>query len=255
MGCKRFSIVARLVALSPPDHEELRLDDASAIALSAGLRSVPLAVSEFASAAVHYPLVLTKDASTGRFVIIALLGFEDSQNLFWDGTGWDAEYIPLNVRRQPFFVGSEDRDGKIVPVVLIDVDSPAWTEAGQRLFETGGAETTVFRERLFVLRKLIADAPPSDAFLAALIKLKLISPLRLVITDAQGDDIEVQGLYGVDEEAFDALPEAQTVQFLRAGHLRAFYAMLVSLGTIPSLIRRRERIQKQANRWFEQPAT
>ena len=52
-----------------------------------GLGEIPLAGSEF-------PLCFAKDAGTGRFDPIALLGLDLPRNLFWRDGGWRCIYVP-----------------------------------------------------------------------------------------------------------------------------------------------------------------
>ena len=43
---------------------------------------MPVVVSEFPLLAVHYPILLSKDADTGAFYCGAMLGFDAGENLF-----------------------------------------------------------------------------------------------------------------------------------------------------------------------------
>src|SRR3981081_2270915 len=69
---------------------------------------IPIVVSEFRKAATQYPIVFAKNPETGRFSAYVLNGLGVEENLFWSGTELDVAYVPLNVRRQPFYVGTND---------------------------------------------------------------------------------------------------------------------------------------------------
>ena len=88
--------MAQLVAIDNKNHLNLTVDAAKAELHGAGLHLVPAVMSEFTNMAVHYPLVITKNADTGQFVVAAMLGFEAGENLFWDLSGQcrmlEAEY-------------------------------------------------------------------------------------------------------------------------------------------------------------------
>ena len=75
--------------------------------------TVSYVVSEFRKAAVQYPIVFAKNPETGRFAPYVLTGLAPEENLFWSGTELDAAYVPLNVRRQPFYVGTTDEPGGV----------------------------------------------------------------------------------------------------------------------------------------------
>ena len=60
---------------------------------------------EFRNIQSSYPIFFQKDAETGQFFSIALLGFEKGENLFLTERGWEASYVPMSILRQPFMVG------------------------------------------------------------------------------------------------------------------------------------------------------
>src|ERR1700756_2586422 len=97
----------RLVELSRSEHAELRIRAELVEATTASQHLIPVVVSEFRKAATQYPLVFAKNPETGRFGTYVLNGLGVEENLFWSGTELDVSYVPLNVRRQPFFVGTD----------------------------------------------------------------------------------------------------------------------------------------------------
>src|SRR6185369_12591974 len=110
-----------LVELSRSDHRGLRIRADRVEACASAQHLIPIVASEFRKAAIQYPIVFAKSPETGRFGAYALNGLQPEENLFWTGTELDVAYVPLNVRRQPFYVGSSD-DGP--GVLCIDTDSP-----------------------------------------------------------------------------------------------------------------------------------
>ncbi len=62
---------------------------------------------EFRNLQAHYPILFRKRPDTGEFQPIALFGFEERENLFLTGSGWDAAYVPLTIERQPFLIGMQ----------------------------------------------------------------------------------------------------------------------------------------------------
>ena len=80
-----------IVPLDARHHATLRFDPAAA---GADRRFVRLGLSEIAFAAAEMPLCLAKDAQTGRFNLIALLGLVEPANLFAADGRFRATYIP-----------------------------------------------------------------------------------------------------------------------------------------------------------------
>src|ERR1700688_687105 len=112
-----------LVELSRAEHSELKINPDLAEASAAGQHLVPIVVSEFRKAATQYPIVFAKNPETGRFAPYVLNGLGVEENLFWSGTQLDVAYVPLNVRRQPFFVGTNDAADTPANVLCIDLDN------------------------------------------------------------------------------------------------------------------------------------
>src|SRR6266478_5260507 len=97
-----------LVELSRAEHSGLKIDPDLAEASAARQHLIPVVASEFRKAAIQYPIVFAKHPETGRFGAYVLNGLEPEENLFWTGTKMDVAYVPLNIRRRPFFVGMAD---------------------------------------------------------------------------------------------------------------------------------------------------
>ena len=117
----------RLVELSRSEHGGLRiqLDPDLAEASAATQHLIPLVATEFRKAATQYPIVFAKHPENGRFNSYVLTGLGLNENLFWTGTELDVTYVPLNVRRQPFYVGTKN-------ALCIDLDSPCVDASGTK---------------------------------------------------------------------------------------------------------------------------
>src|SRR6202045_3473282 len=98
----------RLVELSRKEHSALRINPDLAEGAAARQHLIPIVASEFRKAAIQYPIVFAKNPDTGRFAPYVLNGLEPEENLFWSGTKLDVAYVPLKIRRRPFFVGMAD---------------------------------------------------------------------------------------------------------------------------------------------------
>ena len=77
---------------------------------------------------MQYPIVITKNADSGKFVCVCVFGFEQGENLFWKEGHWDGVYTPLNIARQPFFIGDDTSDTSHHFSVCIDVDHDSFNE-------------------------------------------------------------------------------------------------------------------------------
>jgi hypothetical protein len=229
----------RLVELSRSAHAGLKITRDGAEATAAGQHLIPIVVSEFRRAAVQYPIVFAKNPQTGRFAPYVLTGLAPEENLFWSGTELDVAYVPLNVRRQPFYVGSS---GDVAGVLCIDMESPCLDESGSNaLVNPDGSDSAYLQSVLAVLGELVAGRAPTEQFVAALLSLDLLAPLLLDIVLEDGTPLKVQGLYGVDEDKLRQLAAAQLARLFSSGHLDLIYAVLLASGQIFNLIRLKNR--------------
>ncbi len=228
------------VALNNQAHKYLKIDSSKIEAQGAHERMVPVVLSEFLKLVVHYPIVLTKNAETGRFVCMALLGFEQQENLFWQNNQWQGIYTPLNILRQPFFIGQENEN----TIICIDSESPCMSKTeGELLFTEQGEDTEFLRNVKTMLAELIHGETQTLIFIQTLLELKLLMPMSLDITFANQQEQRVQGLYTIDEEKLNALNSEAISALHKKNYLQPIYTMLASLGQIYALIQKKnERI-------------
>lgn len=243
----------QLVELSRQYHADLRIDPARIGDEVAGCHMVPLVVSEFRRAMGDFPIVLAKSPETGRFSPFALMGLAAGENLFWDGAKLDSTYIPLNLRRLPFFVGiDEETGGAPRNAVCVDMASPMVSETGsESLLDGAGRDTAYFAQIQKMLHELLSFKPRTEQFIAMLAERDLIVPLQLSIAREGEAPLTVTGIYGIDEEKFDRLPDATLAQLRGEGHLPPLYAMILSTAKFQSLIDRRNRADAQDRAWCQ----
>jgi hypothetical protein len=229
----------RLVELSRSEHAGLRIRSDQVEASAAGQHLIPIVVSEFRKAATQYPIVFAKNPETGRFAPYVLNGLGVEENLFWSGTELDVAYVPLNVRRQPFYVGMNDGpDGPATSVLCIDLDSPCLDGSGAKtIVNPDGSDSAYLEGILSILGELVAGKKTTEQFIACLLSLDLLAPIMLDIVLDDGTPLQVQGLYGLDEEKFRQLDAGEIPGLWKTGYLELVYAVLIASGQIFKLIR------------------
>lgn len=233
--------MAQLITIDNKNHLNLKVDANKAELHGADLHLIPAVMSEFSNMAVQYPLVITKNADTGQFVCAAMLGFEAGENLFWRDGQWQGLYLPLQIRRQPFFVGNpEDNHQQAVLgdyVVCFDSDSPAVSpDDGQALFDIDGVETEYFQQAKSCLAQLLQGELANKNLLEQLESLDLLQVMQMEVTFANQQSTTLNGLYTIDAEKLAALSSEAIKNLHKAGLLQAIYTLIVSLGQIHHLI-------------------
>lgn len=223
-------------------HRDLRVIVKRGAAYGDGSMSALTFPAEFRNLQAHYPIVLQKSPD-GSFHPVALLGLREGENLFLQGTHWDASYVPMSIERQPFLIGrSESGLG-----MHIDLDSPrVSTSAGERLFTEQGA-TTPFLERMNVLLGTLHQGMGTVApFVEALLGHDLLESFVLDIGASDGAQSRLAGYYTVNEERLAGLDPSALGRLHSAGHLAAIYMMLASLSQFRPLIERSQRTIRHA---------
>ena len=235
--------MTRHVLLNNVDHAGLRIRTARSAALGDAVMCTPTFHLEFRNLQAHYPVVFRKDTG-GRFQAVALLGFEEGENLFLGEDGWDAAYVPLTIERQPFLIGFEQREehGELLrtPVVHVDLDSPRVSEAdGERVFlEHGGSSE--YLQRITSILKAIHEGLEADrGFIDALVELELIESFVLDVQLEPRTQHRLVGFHTINEDRLDRLPGDALARLNERGWLKPVYMAVASLSNLRDLIERR----------------
>lgn len=198
-------------------------------------------LSELKAAQSSYPLFLKKDAETGQFEIIAMLGLAEQENLYLDDNGWHAHYLPLTIERRPFLIGFQSSTDPANPgdhpVVHIDMDSPRISESeGELLFLPQGGQSPYLQHINSVLRAIHEGTQQTQPFVDTLQSLELIEPVDLQIKLKGDNKVELTGLYIIEETKLDELPDDQIAKLHKSGYLQSMYMMIASLQNMTKVI-------------------
>ena len=232
--------MSRLAALNNAVHRHIRVNQEQVLAQAAQLNMVPVILSEFLKLCVQYPIVLTKNGATGQFTCVALFGFDKAENLFWTQGRWDAIYVPLQISRQPFFLGA-DGDPSQAAVCIDTMHSSVQQSQGEAIFDEHGAETPYLQKAKQMLATLLNGEEQTNQFIRRLLALELLRPMRLEIEFADRQKQQVQGLYTIDEERLKLLSGETIAELHSLEYVGPIYTMLASLGHIYSLVQRKNR--------------
>lgn len=191
---------------------------------------VPLTVTEFAPAALSFPVVFLGDNKQP----VAVMGLRQSENLYVDATGeYKPEaYIPAYARRYPFVFANDDQQGRMI--LCIDRAAPFIEEGGQvPLFENGQPSAYVTQAMEFC-NNFEQERQRTDSFIKLLTDLDLFHTREAVFTprDENGNPGEPQKLadyFAVSEDKLKALPAEKLAELRDNGALGQIYAHLVSL--------------------------
>ncbi len=232
--------MSNYVILSPATHKNLKVITGHGEAYGDKVRYAVTYPLEFRNIQSCYPIFFSKSSETGEFFPIALMGFEDGENLFLSDSGWDAAYIPMMMERQPFLIGyqasSDDQQDK-KPVVSIDMDSPKLSEdEGQPLFDENDLPTDFLKSMMAKLEALYQGHEHNKGFISALTEIGLLEPFTLEITLDNGSNNQLLGFYTINEQKLLEL-DGETLAGLNSkGYLQPIYMAVASYARIRALI-------------------
>src|SRR5215207_138156 len=97
--------MTNLANLDRAIHQRLRVKEEVACSACKDITMCAVTPTEIPRLILEYPVVFTKHGETGQFICVALFGVDPKRNLFWREDRWRSFVVPLNIGRQPFFIG------------------------------------------------------------------------------------------------------------------------------------------------------
>ncbi len=227
--------------LDPVEHKNVTVITSRGEKFGEKTNIVPVIADELRSLVTEYSVCFLKDPNTGRFGLYALTGLEPGTNLYLKNDQWQASYLPLHVRRQPFLMGitgnENEKPTRDNTVVTIQLEHKRVTEeGGERLFDEQGNATEYLKSITAILGRLLQGLPKTDAFVDALIEHSLIEQLQLKVTMSDGNQKNLQGFYGINEEKLAALRGQTLEDFFSKGYIQACHMLITSIGHIQKLV-------------------
>lgn len=218
--------MSRVELLNPTDHGSLRFDRT---VVGPGQRIVQIGLSEIPLVAADMPVCLAKDATTGRFNLVALVGLVDPANLFVHDRRFHATYCPRALQLTAFRL---DTGG--VAGLAIDPSDPAIGAAGDPLFEDG-QPTPLAAGIAAALEHLVADIGAARDLVDGYAAQRLIRPLHLVLQTEDGHDHVIDGLYTIGTETLAQLADDAVLRLHRSGALASATLLSASLAQVERL--------------------
>lgn len=237
--------MSSLITLNNMLHQHVGIDVQEVEIQGGKLHMVPVVISEFLKLAVHFPIVFTKHKETGKFTCVALFGFQNGENLFIKNNQWDSLYVPLQIKRQPFFLRNSN-DSQHEFTICIDTHHKSIrNNAGEAIFDPSGNDTPYMESVKAILAELINGEEITEGFINTLSNMKLLQSMHLDIEFKNGESTRVEGLYTINEENVKHLSKEDIFTLHQQAYLSPIYTMIASLGHIYGLVdRKNKRIEE-----------
>ncbi|MBB3344662.1 SapC family protein [Luteimonas sp. RC10] len=237
--------MARYELLNNVAHKDLRVATGFGAQFGDDVGMLPAFPSEYAELQREYPIFFRKDAD-GQWASVALLGFEQRENLYLRDGRWNAAYLPGAAAKGPFLIGFQEQriDGELCrePVIHVDLDHPRVRMGeGEAVFLPQGGHSPYLEHVAGVLRGIRDGVAFGAAMLAAFDALGLIQPVTLAVDLDERHRVDVAGLYSIDREALAALDGPALARLNQAGYLEGAYLVLASLHNVRRLMAEKQR--------------
>jgi hypothetical protein len=217
--------------LSVDTHGRLGVDPvAKPYAFVGSTNLVPLTVTEFAPAALSYPVIFIGDARQP----VAVMGLRQGENLYVseEGDFRPEAYIPAYVRRYPFVFANDEAQQRLI--LCIDRGAPFLKEGGQTPLFADGQPSPYTQQAMEFCNNFEQERLRTDSFVKLLTDLDLLEIREAVFNPRNPDGAPAQPqklaeYYAVSEEKLKALPAEKLAELRDNGALGQIYAHLVSL--------------------------
>lgn len=233
------------VVLDNVAHMDLRVRTGHSAEFGDNLNSCVVFPTEFPYVQREYPIVFRRDTG-GEFQAVALLGLDENENLFLDGDGWNARYIPAIQARGPFLIGLQTAgdDGEEVrkPVISVDLDHPRISESeGQPVFLPHGGNSPYLEHVNRMLQLIHQGAQVRKQMFAAFEEAELIEGMTLEVELDEQTKYKMPGFSTISQERLAGLDGAALERLNKAGFLHLAMLVITSLGNVSWLIELKNR--------------
>lgn len=223
--------MVNVTILDPAVHAGIRAASTGR-GIGAERHMVGITPREIPQAAMTYPILATKDADSGAFVLGAVLGLDEGENLFREQMVAGDTYLPLQLSREGFWIAQER--------LAADLDHPRFAiGAEELLFDDAHAPTPFLDGIVSALRELRGGEPLTRAFLDMLTAHRLLAPVEIELSFDDGSRRTLEDLYTIDEAVLRDLDDTTVLDLFRRGYLQLVYLMIASMRHIPTIAKRK----------------
>lgn len=191
---------------------------------------IPLTVTEFAPAALSYPVIFVGENKQP----VAVMALREGENLFVTAQGEfraDA-YIPAYVRRYPFVFANDDAQKRMI--LCIDRGAEFFAEGGETPLFVDGKPSPYTQQAMEFCNNFEQERQRTEAFVALLKELDLFDTRETNFTPrlpdgSAGPQQKIAEFFAVSEDKLKALSPDKLVELRDNGALGQIYAHLTSL--------------------------
>lgn len=232
-------------------HKDLRIITRFGAEFGDNVGTVLVFPTEFLEVQREYPIFFRKDPAGSGYQSIALLGFEKNENLFLNGSQWEASYLPGVIARGPFLIGFQEQEasGEVrrEPVIHVDVEHPRVSRTeGELVFMPQGGNTPYLDHIAKVLGGIKDGIEVSNDMFNAFTEFDLIESVDVEVKPNREEAYSVKGLYSINQQKLASLDGASLEKLNKSGFLQGAFLVIASMHNVRRLMGLKQRRRAQA---------
>ncbi|MCP5348497.1 MAG: SapC family protein [Gammaproteobacteria bacterium] len=218
------------VPLASDKHTGLKVTESGDYRRYKDQNLIPIIVKDFFTLAAEFPLVFVTGQKAGEFVPVAVMGLKQGQNLYCQTERWKAQVVPISFHNAPFSIARVDPQGDQF-VVLIDEESPMLSKTeGEWIFTEEGEKTEYMNRRIDAMMDVTRLTLQTQKVCQLLNNKNLLISHQVQLQHRpDGNRYQIDGIYIINEEALNKLPNEDFLSLRRQGLLPIIYSHLTSL--------------------------
>lgn len=223
------------------DQRVSRMPDGSLPEFAKHTNSLPISLSEVAEACHDFPLVFVPQKDTNQYVLVAILGMADKENLFVTGDTWRPEtYLPAYVRRYPFCMTRVTLEGVQQSQRLVCVEKDFLSPDGISMFDAPGQQTPQWARFMDFMNNYETDVEATIKFCSTVRDFKLLEPMALQAT-VNGQNLSLDGMFRISFDRMNTLNSSEIKTLYRMGILGMIYHHISSLSRFQRIFEMKSR--------------
>jgi len=228
--------MSKLTPLSKFEHTRLKISESSDYSRFKSQHIIPIVVQEFTTLSSEFPIVFIKNAESGEFNPVAMMGVKNNVNLYCQDSTWTSPVTPIGFSNAPLSLIKQSPNSPEVMVCVDEESELISSTNGQALFQENGDQT----EYLVARSKKLLDVDEYSQQTKTIIKflaskgLLCNRQLNLKLTN-ENEQYTINGIYVIDENVLNNLPSDEFEQIRSRGLLTFIYAHLNSLHQVARL--------------------
>ncbi|MCG8415652.1 MAG: SapC family protein [Pseudomonadales bacterium] len=235
------------VPLAKDKHANLKVINSGDYSRFKNQNLIPIVSRDFFILASEFPCVFVTNQDSEEFMPVAIMGLREGQNLYCQQEPYPAQVIPVGFGNAPFAIAAADAQRDQF-VVLVDEDSHLLSETeGQALFDENGEKTEYMESRVEGLVQA-AQQREQTIQICKLLKEKNLLATQIVQLQHRpdGQRYSIDGIYTVDENKLNELPDEEFLELRKIGLIAMIYAHLTSLQQLRRISERQYEADKAA---------